>query len=163
MKSGEVTLARNRFEVDEAARNVADLERTIRDLEGKAADLDRQLRAEEDHVRIKDPKHFAYSSFAHSARMRRDKLLSSVVDLKAKLGVAAALLGARATSFSNSTKSMNWSACRRSSSASRSSVANAAGSLLLQARSFLIHASRSLMLLVVRGGISEPAWKKARA
>jgi len=88
MKSGEVTLARNRFEVDEAARNVADLERTIRDLEGKAADLDRQLRAEEDHVRIKDPKHFAYSSFAHSARMRRDKLLSSVVDLKAKLGVA---------------------------------------------------------------------------
>jgi len=52
---------------------VADLERTIRDLEGKAADLDRQLRAEEDHVRIKDPKHFAYSSFAHSARMRRDR------------------------------------------------------------------------------------------
>ena len=89
MKSGEVTLARSRFEVDEAARKVADLERTVRDLEGKAADLDRQLRAEEDHVRIKDPSHFAYSSFAHSARMRRDKLLSSVADLKAKLDVAS--------------------------------------------------------------------------
>jgi uncharacterized protein (DUF4415 family) len=88
MKSGEVALARSRFEVDEAARKAADLERTIRDLEGKAADLDRQLRAEEHHVRIKDPTHFAYSSFAHSARMRRDKLLSSVADLNAKLGVA---------------------------------------------------------------------------
>ena len=72
MKSGEVALARSRFEVDRAARDVADLERTIRDLEGKAADLDRQLKAEEDHVRIKDQSHFAYSSFAHSARMRRD-------------------------------------------------------------------------------------------
>src|ERR1700730_17412300 len=89
MKSGEAALARSRFEVDEAARKVADLEHTIRDLdEGKAADLDRQLRAEEQHVRIKDPTHFAYSSFAHSARMRRDKLLSSVADLNAKLGVA---------------------------------------------------------------------------
>ena len=87
MKSGEVALARSRFEVDEAARKVADLERTIRDLEGKAADLDRQLRAEENQARIKDPTHFAYSSFAHSA-LRRDKLLSSVADLNAKLGVA---------------------------------------------------------------------------
>jgi flagellar FliJ protein len=88
IKAGEMALARSRFAVNEAARKVADLERTIRDLEGKATDLDWQLRAEEDQARIKDPTHFAYSSFAHSARMRRDKLLSSVADLKAKLGVA---------------------------------------------------------------------------
>jgi hypothetical protein len=85
MKARESALRLKRFEADEKARKVADLEHMIREFEGMASDLDRQIKAEEDRTGIKDPAHFAYSTFAKSASQRRDNLRASVDGLKVKL------------------------------------------------------------------------------
>ena len=85
MKARESALRLKRFEADEKARKVADLEHMIREFENMDADLDRQIRAEEDRTGIKDPAHFAYSTFAKSASQRRDNLRTSADGLKAKL------------------------------------------------------------------------------
>lgn len=85
MKARELALRLKRFEADEKARKVADLEHMIREFENMAADLDRQIKAEEDRTGIKDPAHFAYSTFAKSASQRRDNLRTSADGLKAKL------------------------------------------------------------------------------
>ncbi len=88
MKARESALRLKRFEADEKARKVADLEHMIREFENMASDLDRQIKAEEDRTGIKDPAHFAYSTFAKSASQRRDNLRTSVDGLKAKLEAA---------------------------------------------------------------------------
>ena len=88
MKSRETALRLKRFEADEKARKVADLEHMIREFETMAADLDRQIQAEEDRTGIKDPSHFAYSTFAKSAVGRRDNLRTSVAELRLKLAAA---------------------------------------------------------------------------
>lgn len=85
MKARESALRLKRFEADEKARKVADLEHMIREFEGMAADLDRQIKAEEDRTGVKDPAHFAYSTFAKSASQRRDNLRASADGLKPKL------------------------------------------------------------------------------
>jgi flagellar FliJ protein len=85
MKARESALRLKRFEADEKARKVADIEHMIREFEGMAADLDRQIKAEEDRTGIKDPAHFAYSTFAKSASQRRDNLRASADGLKVKL------------------------------------------------------------------------------
>jgi len=77
-----------RFEMDEKARKVADLEQMIREFENIAGDLDRQIQAEEDRTGVKDPKHFSYSTFAKSAALRRDNLRSSIGELRGKLEAA---------------------------------------------------------------------------
>jgi hypothetical protein len=88
MKARESALRLKRFEADEKARKVADLEHMIREFEVMASDLDRQIAAEEDRTGIKDPAHFAYSTFAKSASQRRDNLRASADGLKAKLEAA---------------------------------------------------------------------------
>ena len=60
----------------------------IREFENMAAALNRQVNAEEDRTRTKDPAHFAYSTFAKSASLRRDNLRTSADGLKAKLEIA---------------------------------------------------------------------------
>ena len=88
MKSREVAMRLKRFEADEKARKVADLEYMIREFETMAGDLDRQIQAEEDRTGIKDVTHFAYSTFAKSAAHRRDNLRASVAGLVEKLKAA---------------------------------------------------------------------------
>jgi flagellar FliJ protein len=90
MKSRENALRLRRFEADEKARKVADLESMIREFEMMAVDLERQIVSEEERTGIRDPKHFAYSTFAKAAAQRRDNLKTSVDDLKAKLALAVA-------------------------------------------------------------------------
>jgi hypothetical protein len=85
MKARESALRLKRFEADEKSRKVADIEHMIREFEGMAGDLDRQIKAEEDRTGIKDPAHFAYSTFAKSASQRRDNLRASADGLKVKL------------------------------------------------------------------------------
>ncbi len=85
MKARETALRLKRFEVDEKARKVADLEFMIREFETIASDLDRQIQAEEDRTGVKDVKHFAYSTFAKSAALRRDNLRASIAGLRVKL------------------------------------------------------------------------------
>ena len=90
MKSRDVALKAKRFEVSEKSRKADDLLSMIRDFEIMAGDLERQIAAEEDRTGVKDPLHFSYSTFAKAAALRRDKLLVSVVDLKAQLDTAVA-------------------------------------------------------------------------
>ncbi len=88
MKARETALRLKRFEVDEKARKVSDLELMIREFETIASDLDRQIQAEEDRTGVKDVRHFAYSTFAKSAALRRDNLRASIAGLRAKLEAA---------------------------------------------------------------------------
>lgn len=88
MKARETALKLKRFELDEKARKVADLEQMIREFETIASDLDRQIQAEEERTGIKDPKHFSYSTFAKSAAQRRDNLHASIAELRLKLETA---------------------------------------------------------------------------
>ncbi|MEQ1694560.1 MAG: flagellar export protein FliJ [Hyphomicrobiaceae bacterium] len=88
MKAREAALRIKRFEADENSRKVANLESMIADFNAMAADLDRQIQAEEDRTGIKDPSHFAYSTFAKSATHRRNNLRASASELKEKLEAA---------------------------------------------------------------------------
>ncbi|MGZ5890602.1 MAG: flagellar export protein FliJ, partial [Hyphomicrobium sp.] len=88
MKARESALRLKRFDADEKARKVADLEHMIREFDNMLVALDRQIRAEEDRTGLKDPAHFAYSTFAKSASVRRDNLRTSADGLKAKLEIA---------------------------------------------------------------------------
>lgn len=88
MKSRDTSLRLKRFAVDEKQRKVADLDMMIREFEQMASDLDRQITAEEERTGIKDRSHFAYSTFAKSASTRRDNLLASANELRAKLEAA---------------------------------------------------------------------------
>ena len=88
MKQCDSALKAKRFEAAEKARKVASLESMIRDFEMMALDLSRQIAAEEERTGVRDPAHFAYSTFAKAAAQRRGNLLTSVADLKAKLDIA---------------------------------------------------------------------------
>jgi hypothetical protein len=88
MKPRESMLRLRRFEAEERARKVADIEAMIREFETMATDLARQISSEEERTGIKDPKHFAYSTFAKAAAQRRDNLVISVEDLRVKLAAA---------------------------------------------------------------------------
>lgn len=88
MKARETALRVKRFEADENSRKVANLESMIADFNSMAADLERQIQAEEDRTGIKDPGHFAYSTFAKSAAHRRNNLRASAAELTAKLETA---------------------------------------------------------------------------
>ncbi len=88
MKPRESALRLKRFAAEEKARKVADLESMIREFEQMAVDLERQIASEEDRTGCKDSKHFAYSTFAKAAAQRRDNLVTSVEDLKAKHAAA---------------------------------------------------------------------------
>jgi hypothetical protein len=88
MKPRDSAVKAKRFEVAEKARKIASLEGTIRDFEVMAADLARQIANEEDRTGIRDPGHFAYSTFAKAAAQRRVNLLTSVADLQAQLAAA---------------------------------------------------------------------------
>lgn len=88
MKSPETSQRMKRFDIDAKARRVSDLEHIIRDFETMATDLDRQIQAEEEQTGIKDKAHFAYSTFAKSASLRRDNLRASVAELRSRLELA---------------------------------------------------------------------------
>src|SRR5690606_41272352 len=85
MKSRDAVLRLKRFEADEKARKVVDLQHMIAEFERMAGDLDRQIRAEEERTGVKDTAHYAYSTFAKSASLRRDNLNSSANELRIKL------------------------------------------------------------------------------
>ena len=88
MKPRDTALRLKRFEASEKARKVASIETMILDFEHMAADLARQIAAEEERTGVKDPAHFAYSTFAKAARLRRANLLTSIDDLRVKLDAA---------------------------------------------------------------------------
>ncbi|HUV32839.1 MAG TPA: flagellar export protein FliJ [Devosiaceae bacterium] len=86
MKSRSKSLIRLRkFQVDEKRRQVAQIEIMIADFERMAAELDQQIELEHQKSGISDPTHFAYSTFAKAALVRRDNLIASAHDMREKL------------------------------------------------------------------------------
>lgn len=99
MKARDAALRLKRFELDAKVRKVEDLEQMIREFEGMAIDLDRQIQVEEERTGIRDRNHFPYSTFARSALQRRDNLSASIGDLRDKLAAAVAERNAASSDF----------------------------------------------------------------
>jgi flagellar protein FliJ len=93
MKSRETLIRLKRFQVDEKRRKVTQVESMIAEFERIAAELDREIKAEQDRSGIHDPAHFAYPTYAKAAMQRRENLKRSVADLKLQLDDAKAALG----------------------------------------------------------------------
>src|SRR5262249_17813356 len=93
MKSRETVIRLKKFQVDEKRRKVAQIEGMIAEFERIAADLEREIRAEQDRAGIHDPSHFAYPTYAKAAIQRRENLKRSAEELKAQLEDANAALG----------------------------------------------------------------------
>jgi len=89
LKSRSESLIRlKKFQVDEKRRQVAQIEMMVADFERMASELDQQIEIEQTKTGISDVAHFAYSTFAKAALSRRDNLLNSANDMKAKLETA---------------------------------------------------------------------------
>ena len=75
-------------QVADLKRRIPILKRLIADCDNMAADLDREVRNEEDRVKIHDPAHSAYSIYARATASRRDNLRRSADELRAHLAGA---------------------------------------------------------------------------
>jgi len=93
MKSRETLIRLRKFQVDENRRRTAQIEAMIAEFERMGADLDREIKTEQERVGIHDPSHFAYPTYAKAATQRRENLKHSVDDLKTQLDDAKAALG----------------------------------------------------------------------
>lgn len=82
------------FEIAACRRRIAQTRGMIADFERLAAELDREVRAEEDRTGIHDPRHFAYSTLAKAASLRRDNLMHSIEQLRIQLGTTQVALAA---------------------------------------------------------------------
>ena len=93
MKSRETLIRLKKFQVDEKRRKVAQIETMIAEFERIAADLEREIRVEQDRAGIHDPAHFAYPTYAKAAIARRENLKRSAEDLRIQLEDAKSALG----------------------------------------------------------------------
>ncbi len=93
MKSRETLIRLKKFQVDERRRKLAQIETMIAEFDRMAADLDREIKTEQDRAGIHDPAHFAYPTYAKAAIGRRENLRRSAGELKAQLDDAKAVLG----------------------------------------------------------------------
>ena len=93
MKSRETLIRLKKFQVDEKRRKVAQIEGMIAEFERMGADLEREIRAEQERAGIHDPGHFAYPTYAKAAISRRENLKRSADELKIQLDDAKAALG----------------------------------------------------------------------
>ena len=88
MREGKSTLLRlRRFKTIQNDK-VELLERMMTEFKKMAAGLAAEVAAEEDRTRNKDIGHFAYSTFAKAAALRRRNLMISVTDIQSRLDVA---------------------------------------------------------------------------
>jgi len=93
MKSRETLIRLKKFQVDEKRRKVAQIETMIAEFDRIAAELDREIKVEQDRAGIHDPGHFAYPTYAKAAITRRENLRRSAGELKGQLDDAQAALG----------------------------------------------------------------------
>ena len=75
-------------QVADLKRRIPILKRLITDCDHLAADLEQEIRNEEDRVKIHDPVHFAYSTYARATASRRDNLRRSADELRTHLAKA---------------------------------------------------------------------------
>jgi flagellar protein FliJ len=85
MKSRETLIRLKKFQVDEKRRKVAQIEAMIAEFDRMAADLEREIKVEQDRAGIHDPGHFAYPTYAKAAITRRENLKRSADDLRIQL------------------------------------------------------------------------------
>jgi len=85
MKSSDTLIRLKRFQVDEKRRQVAQIEAMIAEFRRMAADLDREIQAEQARSGIHDATHFAYPTYARAASQRRDNLVRSADDMQSQL------------------------------------------------------------------------------
>src|SRR3989304_1075542 len=88
MKSRETLIRLKKFQGDEKRRKGAQNEARIAEFDRIAAELDREIRLEQDRAGIHDPAHFAYPTYAKAAIGRRENLKRSADELKVKIGLA---------------------------------------------------------------------------
>ena len=75
----------SRREIEEKSRQVEELNRIIREFDRMAADLELQVKIEEDRTQVRDQSHSSYSTFAKAATQRRDNLRQSSKRLRERL------------------------------------------------------------------------------
>jgi flagellar protein FliJ len=85
MKSRETLIRLKKFQVDEKRRKVAQIEAMIAEFDRMAADLEREIKVEQDRAGIHDPAHFAYPTYAKAAITRRENLRRSAEELRIQL------------------------------------------------------------------------------
>ena len=90
MKSRDTLIRLKRFQAAEKRRRVAQIEAMIAEFARMASDLDREIALEEQRNGVTDMSHFAYSTYARAARVRRDNLNQSTEDLRPQLEDAKA-------------------------------------------------------------------------
>ena len=88
MKSRNTLIRSKKFQADEKRRKVAQMEAMIADFQRMAADLEREIMAEQERAGIHDPSHFAYPTYAKAAMARRENLKRSIDELVVQLGDA---------------------------------------------------------------------------
>ena len=93
MKSRETLIRLRKFQVDEKRRRTAQIEGMIAEFERMSAELDREIKTEQERAGIHDPAHFAYPTYAKAAAQRRENLRRSAEELKDQLDDAKAELG----------------------------------------------------------------------
>jgi len=92
MKSRDTVMRLKRFQVDEKRRKVAQIEGMIAEFDRIAADLEREIRTEQDRAGIHDPGHYAYPTYAKAAHQRRENLVRSADELRGQLEAAKSAL-----------------------------------------------------------------------
>jgi len=90
MKSRDALIRAGSFDLAEKRRKLNDLDGMAAEFRRMAQDLEQQIEAEHIRTGVREPSHFAYSSFAKAARKRSDNLLVSVNDLELKRTAALA-------------------------------------------------------------------------
>ena len=90
MKSRDTLIRLKRFQADDRRKRVAQIEAMIADCGRMAGELDREIAGEEQRSGNANPQHFAYSTYARAARVRRDNLKTSVDELRGQLEEAKA-------------------------------------------------------------------------
>jgi len=87
-KDWQARLRLHRFRVEEARRQVGEIELMIGEFRRKKDELDECIRYEEERSGITDPRHVQYPPAALDMRRRRDNLMKSIEDLQEQLEVA---------------------------------------------------------------------------
>jgi flagellar export protein FliJ len=90
MKSRDSLVRLKRFQAEEKRRRVVQIEAMVAEFSRMSGELDREIAAEEQRSGIADPSHFAYPTYARSARARRDNLTQSAAELRQQLDDARA-------------------------------------------------------------------------
>jgi len=91
MRAKQISIEAQLFAAEQERLRLSRIEMMIRELLRSVAGLEVEIAAEESRVRIYDPRHVAYSTYARAAWRRRDNLLRTIGELR-RNGAAQNLL-----------------------------------------------------------------------